>query len=284
MTRRAWKLVALLVIVLLGVAIATPSPDAFTGSGDGVAIIPLYGPIYSADEAAGWIDEALQSERVKAVVLRVDSPGGAVGASQEIFHALQRLAKEKPLVASFGNVAASGGYYAGVAAEHIFAMPGTITASIGVRMSTLDASRLLEYVMLKPGVLKSGALKDAGAPHRAMTPEEQAYLERVLVDMHAQFKGHVATARKLDEVAIDAAADGRVMTGREALELGLIDELGDLYDAISHAGTLSGLGEDPEVLELPEPGFFESLTAENLVARWFARLSTAAPLQYLVDY
>ncbi len=218
--------------------------------GNAVAVLEVNGPIAQADDLLRDIEKVRTTDNYRGVVLRVNSPGGSVGASQEMYHALQRLAEEKPLVASFGSIAASGGYYIGLAAKQIFALPGTLTASIGVRMSHLEAEELIRALGLKPEILKSGYFKDVGAMHRPMRDDERALLQHLLDTMHLQFKTAVATSRKLPMEKVDLIADGRVMVGSDALAAGLIDTIGDLQDAIVAVGTMAGLGKDPKVVRI----------------------------------
>lgn len=215
-----------------------------------VAILIIEGTIDHADEWLKLIDAARHDEQTKAVVVRIDSPGGVVGASQELYMGLKRLASEKPLVASFGNVAASGGYYAGVAAHKIFALPGTITGSVGVRMAHVNVEELLKNFGIKPETLKSGALKDAGDPFRGLTAPEREYFERLLKQMHEQFMTAVADGRHLPIERVRELADGRVYTGEEAVNLHLVDALGDMTDAVAAAGEMVALGKEPPTHEL----------------------------------
>ena len=215
-----------------------------------VAVLEVNGPIAQADDFLTQVEHIRKADHLRAVVLRVNSPGGSVGASQEMFYALQRLAAAKPLVASFGSVAASGGYYIGLAAKKIYVLPGTITASIGVRMSVLEAEALLRWAGLKPDILKSGEFKDVGAIHRPMRDNERALLLQILHTMHQQFKEAVATARNLPIEKVDAIADGRILTGSEAITAGLADATGDLQDAINDAAQMAGMSPDPEVVRI----------------------------------
>lgn len=218
--------------------------------GGGVAVVEIDGGIYVADEIVAELEEARRTEHVKAVVLRINSPGGAVGASQEIYQAAMALNGVKPVVASMGQVAASGGYYVALPARQIFAMPGTITGSIGVRMSVMDAGELFRWARLAPEVLKSGRYKDAGSLYRPLSVEERALFAGILEDMHGQFKAAVVSSRQLPADLVDRIADGRVLTGREALSLKLIDAVGGLPDAIAAAGSLAGIVGEPKVVPL----------------------------------
>ncbi len=281
--------IGLVVVVIAGLSVlsalvrlATP-PGGIAAMWRGyVAVLPLDGAIVLADEFIKKVETLRTDAHVKAVVLRVNSPGGSVGASQEMYLALRRLREKKPLVASFGNIAASGGYYAGIAAKPIFALPSTLTASIGVRMSHLDASDLLHLLGLKPDILKSGAFKDIGALHRPMRDDERALLNQLLATMHAQFKAAVVEARGADPALIERIADGRVMTGADAKANGLIDEIGDLHDAINAAGRLSGLGEDPPVREVKKsaPWWLELFRSQaaTLIHSWQTETMADVPM------
>lgn len=218
--------------------------------GGAIAVLEVNGQIATADEFLKDVERVRKADHLRGVVLRVNSPGGSVGASQEMYHALQRLAAAKPLVASFGTVAASGGYYIGLAARQIFVLPGTVTASIGVRMSHLDAEELIHRLGLKPDILKSGYFKDVGAMHRPMRDEERELLLHVLRTMHQQFKDAVIASRHLPAEKVDAIADGRVLTGSDAIAAGLVDHVGDLQDAINAAAALAGLKPDPTVVRI----------------------------------
>jgi protease-4 len=211
-----------------------------------LARIVLEGPI--AGPARTRVLKAIEQVRQRecpALLLRIDSPGGTVGDSQEIHAALKRLrAGGCHVVASFGNISASGGVYVGVAAEKIVANPGTITGSIGVILRGNDLSRLLERVGIRFETVKSGLFKDILSPDRALTEAERSLLQDLIDASYGQFVAAVAAGRGLSEEAVRAFADGRVFTGAQALELGLVDALGDEEEARRLAATLGGL--DPE--------------------------------------
>jgi len=192
---------------------------------------------------------------VKAVVVRVNSPGGVVGPTQEIVGAIHRVRKAgKPVVASFGAVAASGGYYVGTAADRIFANPGTLTGSIGVIMQMANVESLLKKVGVEYVVVKAGAYKDVGNFARTMTPEERRILQTLLDDVYGQFVAAVAQGRKLDESAVRAFADGRIYSGQQAHALKMIDELGGFEEAVEAAGKLAGVPGKPKLI-LPRRRF-----------------------------
>jgi protease-4 len=193
-----------------------------------------------------------QDDSIKAVVVRIDSPGGSVGPSQEIHDQVKRLADKKPVVCSLGNVAASGGFYVAVACPTIVASPGTLTGSIGVISQFVNVKGLAQRFDIKLETVKSGKLKDAGNPFREMTPEERAYWQGLIDQVHRQFLHAVAEGRDLEEDEVRKIADGRVFTGSEAKELGLVDELGNFYDAVELAKQEAKLTGEPHLVYPPD--------------------------------
>jgi protease-4 len=191
-------------------------------------------------------------DSIKAVVVRIDSPGGSVGPSQEIHDEVQRLAEKKTVVCSLGNVAASGGFYIAVACPKIVAAPGTLTGSIGVISQFVNVEGLAKRFDIRMETVKSGKLKDAGNPFREMTAEDRAYWQGLIDRVHAQFVEAVAEGRDLDEADVRKIADGRVLTGAEAKDLGLIDELGNFYDAVELAKTEAKLTGEPHLVYPPD--------------------------------
>ena len=222
--------------------------------GPHLVLLRIEGPIYDAAPTLAILDRVRRDDACKGVLLRVDSPGGAVGSSQEIYAALKALRDGgKPLAVSFGNVAASGGYYVSLAGEKIFSNPGTLTGSIGVIVQFPEVEKLLEKVGVSLQTVKSGALKDVGNPARKASPDELAYLQRVIDDTHDQFVGDVAAARHLSPDSVRRLADGRVYTGRQALAVGLVDTLGGLDAAKAWLAARAKLGDDAEWITEPRP-------------------------------
>ncbi len=219
--------------------------------GDKVAVIRIEGIILDSRETIEELRHYRDNPSVKAIVLRIDSPGGAVVPSQEIFAEVRKTRAEGKikLVTSMGNVAASGGYYIAAATDRIVANPGTLTGSIGVIMELANVKGLLEKVGVQSVVIKSGRHKDMASPFRAMTPEDRALLQTVLDDVHAQFIDAVATSRSLQLEQVKTLADGRIFTGKQAQTVNLVDELGDLHDAIQLAARLVGISGEPRVIE-----------------------------------
>jgi protease-4 len=196
------------------------------------------------------ISQATKDESIKAVVIDVDSPGGAVGASQEIYRAIEKLREKKPVVVSMGNVAASGGYYISASANVIYANPGTITGSIGVIIQHVDVSEILNKFGVKVNTIKSGANKDILYPTKPLFPEQKALLEKTVMDVYDQFLDAIVRYRPIKKDVLKSYADGRVFSGNEAKALGLVDKIGNIQDAISEAKKLGKLEEDTPVIEL----------------------------------
>ena len=255
--------------------------------GDKIGILEVNGEIVDAQQLVEQIIEFRDSRAVKSVVLRIDSPGGGVGPSQEIHSELKRLAKEKPLIVSMGSVAASGGYYVAVAGERIFANPGTITGSIGVIMSFPDYQGIMEKVGVKTQVIKSGRFKDIGSSTRDFTDADRELLQNMIDEVHSQFVNAISEGRNLPVERLQPFVDGRIFTGQQALDAGLIDELGCLSDAVRHAGNVAGLGDDPRVIypQEEEKSIFERLI-QGAASRYLGvAISTrsSAGFQYLWD-
>ncbi|MFZ4437248.1 MAG: signal peptide peptidase SppA [Syntrophales bacterium] len=213
-----------------------------------IGVIPIEGIIGDSEELVEQINEFAEDRGIKAVVLRINSPGGGVAPSQEIYQAVRELKKKKKVVASMGAVAASGGYMIAVAADRIVANPGTITGSISTVMHYANVEELMKKVGVRSSVVKSGKFKDIGSPSREMTAEEKSLLQAIVDDIYDQFVRTIAENRKLPLQKIFELADGRIFSGRQAKDLGLVDDLGGLQDAILLAGKLSGIEGSPEIV------------------------------------
>lgn len=223
--------------------------------GGRVAVLPVHGVIDGDDEFREELRRFRDDPTVKAVVIDIDSPGGAVAPSQSMYQELRKLRDEgMPIVASIGSVGASGGYYVALAADTILALPGSITGSIGVIMEFPNAGELLDRVGLEMQTVKSSAHKDIGSPFRDLDPAERELLQAMVSDVYEQFVGTVEAERKLPATRVRELADGRLLSGRQAVAARLIDRTGNLPDAVALAGRMAGLGDDPEVLRPPEKG------------------------------
>jgi len=218
--------------------------------GDKIAIVEVKGVIAQSSGVIEELQQYLADDGVKAIILRVDSPGGGVGPAQEIYREIMRIrsTSKKKVVTSMGSVAASGGYYIACASDRIIANPGTITGSIGVIMQFSNLEELLKKIGVKGVVLKSGEHKDIGSPFREMTPEEKKIMQEVLDNVHQQFIQAVADGRKLERSKVAEIADGRIFTGEQAKNLGLVDQLGNLQDTIDVTAKMVGIEGKPNVI------------------------------------
>jgi protease-4 len=216
--------------------------------GDKIAVVEIRGVITQSSGIIEEIHQYLEDEGVKAIILRIDSPGGGVGPSQEIHREILKIKSKKKVVTSMGSVAASGGYYIACASDLIVANPGTITGSIGVLMEFTNIEELFKKIGIKGVVVKSGEHKDIGSPFREMTPDEKKILQEVIDNVHQQFIKAVAEGRKLDRSKVTEIADGRILTGEQAKQLGLVDQIGNLQDAIDTTAKMVGIEGKPTIL------------------------------------
>lgn len=257
--RKRWpKLFYFLVIVailaLLQIAMAVWSILDGKGvfSGPRLGLVTIEGFIGDAEKTVAWIEKLRKNPNVAGVLIRIDSPGGGVAPSQETHAAVKRLAAAKPVVVSMGAVAASGGYYIAVAANEIFASPSTVTGSIGVRMQISNVQGLMERIGVSSESLTTGRFKAAGSPFKELTPEERAYLQDIIDDMQDEFVTAVSKGRSLPKDTVKAVADGRIFTGRQALNAKLVDRLGDREAALTHLAAICRIDGEPEILKEPE--------------------------------
>lgn len=225
------------------------------GRKDKVAIIRVEGFIFDTRDVLGWIESVRENPAVKAVILRVDSPGGGVAASEEIYSAIRRLDESKPVVASMGSLAASGGLFVSMGARRIVANATTLTGSIGVKMELPNLEGLMGKIGVSTQTLVTGNLKDAGSMYRSMTPEEKKYLMGIMTDMNKRFMEVIAQSRGLTMEQVGTIADGRALTGREAHRLGLVDSIGDFGVALELLKEVANLPDhDLKLLEKPQEG------------------------------
>ena len=282
-TRGWWVALAVagIVLVFVGGLILTiytvsPGDGVPVFRGGRIAVVPLRGVIGDDQRVLRQIRDYRRDRSVKGFVLYVDSPGGGVAPSQSLYRELLRVREDGlPVIAAIGSVGASGAYYAALAADSILAMPGSLIGSIGVIMQFPNARELLDRVGLKFEVVKSGEHKDLGSPYREFSEADRALLQEVVDDVYEQFVDVVAEERGLSRDSVMKVADGRLLSGRRALQYGLIDGHGDVVDAIAQAGMMSGLGPDPRVVR-PEQRRLRLLDLFISAARWSARWSEAA--------
>ena len=237
-----------MVIIAITIIAALLGRDSKLDFGDKVAVIDIRGVILDPREVNTTLSAYAARDDIKGVVLRIDSPGGAVGPSQEIYREVQRFRTKKKVVASMGSVAASGGYYIASGADKIVANPGTITGSIGVIVEFMNTQELFKKIGLKGTVIKSGTFKDTGSPLRELTETEKKLLGTVVNDIHSQFVEAVAQGRNMSPEDVAAVADGRIFSGAQAMKLGLVDQLGSLEDAIEEVAKLAGIEDKHSVI------------------------------------
>ncbi len=241
----------LICVIAVGVILFTSGKKGLKGDGT-VAVLKVQDVILDSQIYLDSLKKIKKASHIKALVVRIDSPGGAVGPSQEIYGEIKRLRAQMPVVASIGGIGASGGYYIACAAESIYANPGAITGSIGVIAQFANYGKLLEWAKVDVEIIKSGKYKDAGTPFRKMSDPDRQYIQELINNVYEQFKNTVAVERKLNPKQISQIADGRVFTGEQAKALKLIDELGTINDAISAAGNLAGIQGEPETVYYPK--------------------------------
>ncbi len=262
-------------------------PDMDLSSEDRIALIRVEGVIMDSQATVGELKRFSENPSVKAIVLRIDTPGGGVVPSQEIYDAIKRVRNKsnKAVIASMGSVAASGGYYIAAATDRIVANPGTLTGSIGVIMETANVEGLLQKIGVEGVVIKSGKYKDMGSPLRKMSAEERGLLQAVMDDVHKQFIEAVAEGRSMELKAAQVLADGRIFTGRQAKEAKLVDELGDLEDAIQLAAEVVGIEGEPKVVE-PRRRFSLRELLDSKLSMMFPKLDVqpGISLKYLMAF
>ncbi len=255
--------------VLLSGGGSEESEYDLSGPGSKIAVANITGTILSSREIVSSLMSLSENRSVKAILLRVDSPGGGVAASQEIFEEVKYISDSvKPVVVSMGALAASGGYYVSCPATRIVANPGTVTGSIGVIAMFPNYGKLMEKLGLDMNVIKSGEFKDSGSPFRKMTDQDKQYFQGVVNDTYSQFIAVVSRERKIDINQLKKIADGRVFTGSQALKLGLVDTLGSFEDAIKIAANLGGIKGKPIVVEARRQRTLSDLIFGDLLSKF----------------
>lgn len=227
----------------------TPSSSKqLFGKSNFIGVLEIKGVIMDAKKPLKQIETFAEDESIKGVLVHINSPGGAVGPSQEIYDALVKLAKKKPVYSSMGSLAASGGYYAAVGTKRIFANPGTITGSIGVIMQFADLSKLYQWAKVNPYSIKTGRYKDIGSPSREMNAEEKALLQEMIDNVLGQFRKAVATGRNLSMEKVIELSDGRIYSGEQAKNVKLVDDLGGFNDAVEALAKEAGITGKPKLV------------------------------------
>lgn len=274
--KAAWLTGGLLFLIASGLVGILAGGDISTGQPH-LARVDLKGPILDAEPMVELLDRARERDGVEGVLLRVDSPGGGVGASEAIYQAVRRLAAEKPVAVSMGSVAASGGYMAALGGDRVFALDSTMTGSIGVIMLSSGVYPLLDKIGIEPRIIKSGKLKDAGTPLREMSEADRAYLQGMVDELHQQFVAVVVEERGLNPEEVRRLADGRVFSGRQARARGLVDALGDLHAAEKWLREEAEVGSQAPVRELHPPRDWWESVVPSSWARWVGWVTAPEP-------
>jgi protease-4 len=232
-------------VILLGVVMTVIlqffGPSSSLAFGDKIGVIPIKGPIMDSGPIVSQLLDFKKDKGIKAIILRIDSPGGGVGPSQEIYREVRKTIKTKKVITSMGSMAASGGYYIASATNKIVANPGTLTGSIGVIMEFVQLQELFKKIGVSLEVLKSGEFKDIGSPHRKMSERDKEVIKGLISDVQNQFVSAVARGRSLSKEKVQEIADGSILSGAKAKELGLVDVLGNFQDAVDLAKKMTGI-------------------------------------------
>ena len=271
-----WSLGAFFISIIIFRLGAISTNSTIEGSGKKVGIVKVNGPIISSESIVSQLEKFKNRKDISAIVIRIDSPGGLVAPTQEIYEKVRSLRGIKPVITSMGSVAASGGYYIALGGDTLIANPGTIIGSIGVIMNYPIATELLDKVGIKFETVKSGGLKDVGSYSREVTDADRKHLNEMVKDIHGQFVSAVRQNRLIDRAELVKLADGRVFTGLQSKELGLIDLLGTFEDAIALAGTLSQIKGKPKTIQIDKKNnsFLDLFTSnlEQATKSWFDEL------------
>lgn len=255
----------LLFLIAIG-SLATNDTEVLSGSGEKIALVELKGTILASEDIVRQVKKYREDHSIKGILLRIDSPGGGVAASQEIYEEVRKTRDGgKPVVVSMGAVAASGGYYVSCGANRIVANPGTVTGSIGVISQFVRVDPLMKKIGVESQTIKSGKFKDAGTPFREMSADDKSYFQGLIDDIYRQFTDVVESERGLDHDSVMRYADGRVFTGEQAWALGLVDTLGTFEDAIDIAAQMAGIKGEPTLIRERHrgPSLFERLFGET---------------------
>ena len=252
----AFFLFLVAIFALVYFSVRSQQKDGFSGFGDKIGVVDLEGVIINPKDVVDQLRKFADDSSIKAIVLHVDSPGGGAAASEEIYREVLRIRdqKKKTIVASIGTVGASGAYYVSSATNKIFADDASIVGSIGVIAEWYNYEELLKWAKLQAITLKAGEFKDTGSPTRPMTPEERAYLQSLIDNMHTQFIHSVAVGRKMKEDQVRALANGKVWTGQEAVPLKLVDQIGDFRTAIDDTAKSVGIKGEPTLVRPEKEG------------------------------
>lgn len=281
--KRVFIFFIILFIILISLSIILSLVQNRFSPKENIALIRVEGPILSSRDTVKELKKHIDDPSVKAIVLRVDSPGGAVVPAQEIYSQVKKAVRKKSVVVSMGSLAASGGYYISAAATKIVANPGTITGSIGVIMEIPNVRGLMDKVGIKSNVIKSVKHKDLASAFRELKEDDKKILQDVVTDVHNQFVEAIAESRKMPIDDIRKLSDGRIFTGLQAKTMGLVDMIGNLQDAIQEAATIAGIKGEPNIVSSKEDFSIIELL-KNKLSIELLNLTTFPKLHYMLDY
>jgi protease IV len=251
--RKAWTFIIALIIVVIVLSLVAGRIGA---SGEKIGVIEIEGMISTSKDTMEDIVAFKEDPSIKAILLRINSPGGAVGPTQEIYREVVKLKEKKKVYVSMGTTCASGGYYIASAADRLYSNPSTITGSIGVIMQLMIVEDVLKKIGLKSNTIKAGEYKDAGSPFRGMSPSERAYMEGIVDSIYEQFMQDIAVGRKMNIEVVRKIAEGRIYTGTQALKIGLIDGIGNFYDTEDALKVAAGIKGKPILVYAEKPFSF----------------------------
>jgi len=275
--KKAFLVILLLVVIIFVASFLTGIVGK--GFGDKIGVVEIEGVIADGKDAMEDIVKFKEDDSIRGVIVRINSPGGSVGPSQEIYQELKKLGGKKKVYISASSVCASGGYYIASAGEKIFANPSTITGSIGVIMEQVVAEDLMKKIGIQPNTIKSGKFKDVGSPFRRMQDDERAYFQQILDSIHQQFIEDVAEGRKMSVEQAKKLSDGQVYTGSRAKELGLVDSIGTFYDTVDDMKKVLGIKGKPVLVYGKRP-FSLLKWLISSVTETIIRQYNSAPINY----
>ncbi len=269
--------IAVLLFVIISVAVGLSGG----GTGGRIGVVEIEGTISDLKDVMDSIVQFKEDRSIRGVIVRINSPGGAVGPTQEVYSELKKLRSAKKVYISMGSVCASGGYYIATAGDRIYASPSTITGSIGVIMQQAVVEDLMKKLGIQANTLKAGALKDTGSPFRKMTDDEKAYLQGILNSIHDQFIKDVAQGRKLSIEKTRELADGRIYTGLQAKEKGLVDGIGTFYDTLDDMKRVLGVSGKPSLVYAKKHLPFLKWLISSVVEELFFLRDPVEPIKFL---
>jgi protease IV len=283
--KKAWVFIGVFFVCVLALVIVAESIGKV--SGDRIGIVEIEGMISASKETMDTIIDFKEDPTIKAVILRINSPGGAVGPTQEIFREVTKLKKVKKVYVSMGTTCASGGYYIASAGDKLYANPSSITGSIGVIMQLMIVDDILKKIGISSNTIKAGEFKDAGTPFRKMTASEKSYMEGVVRSIYDQFIDDIAMGRKMEVEVVKKIAEGRIYTGTQALKIGLIDGIGNFYDTVDALKNAAHLKGKPVLVYTEKPFSFSRLifgTFSQDISKEISNRVFSSPFSFLMTH